>query len=50
MLVQGRTRGGGNFGIVRFVVGDRTNYLREKKPTPLLVEEARIELAKDGML
>jgi hypothetical protein len=50
MLVQGRTRGGGNFGVVRFVVGDRTNYLREKKPTPLLVEEARIELAKDGML
>ena len=43
MLVQGRTRGGGHFGVVRFVVGDRTNYLRERKPSPLLVEEVRME-------
>ncbi len=50
MLVQGRTRGGGNFGVVPFVVGDRTNYLREKKPNPLLVEEVKMELAKDGVL
>jgi hypothetical protein len=50
MLVQGRTRGGGHFGVVPFVVGDRTNYLREKKTTPILVEEVQMELAKDEVL
>jgi hypothetical protein len=42
MLVQGRTRGGGNFDVVRFSVGERTNYLREKNYRPMAVEEVKM--------
>ena len=38
MLVQGRTRGGGHFDVAQFVVGAKTNYLREKNYKPMEVE------------
>jgi hypothetical protein len=50
MLVQGRTRGGGNFDVVRFTVGERTNYLREKNHGPMVVEEVKVELSPEEVV